>query len=89
LQTSFAKDLQGLTAPSSGVLNMELAENRTQQNALSNSLLDVQDRMAAEQKQLQLQYSAVNALLQSFPSQLQAIQVELGITPSGSSSSGK
>jgi len=52
-------------------------------------LLDVQDRMAAEQKRLQLQYSAVNALLQSFPSQLQAIQVELGITPSGSSSSGK
>lgn len=92
-QTGFAnhiaKDLQNLTAPTSGVLNMELAQNRTQQDDLSNSLLDIQDRMAAEQKQLQLQYSAVNALLQSFPYQLQAIQLELGITPSGSNSSGK
>ena len=86
---SFAKDLQKLTAPTSGVLNMELAQNRAQQDDLSNSLLDIQDRMAAEQKQLLVRYSAVNALLQSFPYQLQAVQLELGITPSGSNSSGK
>jgi len=93
VQTGFAngfdKDLQKLTAPTSGVLNMELAQNRAQQSNLSSSLLDIQDRMAAEQKQLELQYSTVNALLQSFPYQLQALQLELGITPSGSSGSGK
>jgi flagellar hook-associated protein 2 len=89
-QTGFAnhvaQDLQKLTAPTSGVLNMELAQNRTQQDQLSNSLLDIQDRMAAEQKQLQLQYSAINALLQSFPYQLRAIQLELGIAPSNPNS---
>jgi flagellar hook-associated protein 2 len=85
---NFAKDLRNLTAPTSGVLNMELAQNRALQDDLSSSLLDIQDRMAVEQKQLQVQYSAVNALLQSFPYQLQAIQLELGITPSNSNSSG-
>jgi flagellar hook-associated protein 2 len=86
---NFAKDLRDLTAPTSGVLNMDLAQNRTQQGDLSNSLLEMQDRIAGEQKQLQTQYSAVNALLQSFPYQLAAVQLELGITPSGSNSSGK
>jgi flagellar hook-associated protein 2 len=85
----FAKTMQNLTDPTLGLLNMDLAQNRTQQGNLSNSLLDIQDRMATEQKQLELQYSAVNALLQSFPYQLQAVQLELGITPSGSSNSGQ
>jgi flagellar capping protein FliD len=65
---------------------MDLAQNRTQQQDLANSLTDLQDRIAAEQQQLQTQYSQVNALLQEFPYQLEAIQLELGITPNNSNS---
>jgi flagellar capping protein FliD len=86
---NFAKDLQNLTDPTLGLLNMDLAQNSTQQQDLSNSLTNLQDRMTAEQKQLEVQYSQVNALLESFPFQLQALQLELGITPSSTSSSGK
>jgi flagellar hook-associated protein 2 len=82
----FAKALQSLTDPTLGLLNMDLAQNRTQQQDLANSLTDLQDRIAAEQQQLQTQYSQVNALLQEFPYQLEAIQLELGITPNNSNS---
>jgi len=81
--------MQDLTAPTSGLLNLDLAQNRTQQGDLSNSLRDIQNRMAAVQRQLEVQYSTLNALLQSFPYQLQALQLELGIAPSGSRGSGK
>jgi flagellar hook-associated protein 2 len=80
---AFGKDLQNLTSPSLGVLNMELAQNQTEQLALSNSVLDFQARMTAQQHQLTIQFSQVNALLQQFPSLLQAVQLELGIMPSG------
>jgi flagellar capping protein FliD len=52
---------------------------------LSNSIADVQDRLSAQQTQLQTEFSQVNALLEAFPSQLQAVQVELGIAPSSTS----
>jgi len=54
---------------------------------LTNSISDIQDRLTAEQQQLQTQFSRVNALLQAFPSQLRAIQLELGIAPSSSGNS--
>jgi len=85
---NFATDLQSLTEPTQGILNMDLAQNRTQQQDLGNSISDIQDQISVQQKQLQTEFSQVNALLESFPYQLQAIQLELGITPSNSNSSG-
>ncbi len=84
----FAKDLQGLTSPTLGLLNLDLAENRTTVQDLSNSIQDLLDRIGAEQKQLQAQFSQINALLQAFPYQLQALQLELGVTPSNSRTKG-
>ena len=84
---NFAKDLQNLTDPTQGVISLDLSENRTRQQELTNSIADIQDRLTAEQAQLQTQFSRVNALLEAFPSQLQAIQLELGIAPSNSSNS--
>ena len=81
----FAKDLQNLTDPTLGLLNVDLAQNRTSQQDLSNSIADLQDRITNEQQQLETKYSQVNAILQAFPYQLQAIQLELGIAPSNSS----
>lgn len=82
---NFAQDLQNLTDPTQGVLSLDLSQNSTQQQDLASSIADLQDRLSAEQQQLQTQFSQVNALLQLFPSQLQAVQVELGIAPNSSS----
>jgi flagellar hook-associated protein 2 len=84
---NFATDLQSLTDPTEGVISLDLNENRTRQQELTSSIADIQDRLTAEQQQLQIQFSRVNALLEAFPSQLRAIQLELGIAPSSSSSS--
>jgi flagellar hook-associated protein 2 len=84
---NFATDLQNLTDPTQGVISLDLNENRTRQQELTSSIADIQDRLTAEQQQLQIQFSRVNALLEAFPSQLRAIQLELGIAPSSSSSS--
>jgi flagellar hook-associated protein 2 len=84
---NFATDLQSLTDPTEGVISLDLNENRTRQQELTSSIADIQDRLTAEQQQLQIQFSRVNALLEAFPSQLRAIQLELGIAPANSSSS--
>jgi hypothetical protein len=41
--------------------------------------------MAAEQQQLITEFSQVNALIEAFPFTLQAIDLQLGIQPNGSS----
>jgi flagellar hook-associated protein 2 len=82
---NFAADLQSLTDPTRGVISLDLTENSTKQHDLANSIADVQDRLSAQQTRLQIEFSQVNALLQAFPSQLQAVQVELGNTPSSTS----
>ena len=85
---NFANDLNNLTDPTQGVLTADLAQNQASQQSLSNSISDMQDRISTEQQQLQSEFSQVNALLELFPSQLQAVQVELGITPTNSNSQG-
>ncbi|HEY4052371.1 MAG TPA: flagellar filament capping protein FliD [Terriglobales bacterium] len=82
---NFAAGLQNLTDPTQGVISLDLTENSAKQQDLSNSIADLQDRLSAQQTQLQTEFSQVNALLEAFPSQLQAVQVELGITPSSTS----
>jgi flagellar hook-associated protein 2 len=82
---NFAADLQNLTDPTQGIISLDLSENRSKQQDLTNSIAHVQDRLNAQQQQLQTEFSRVNALLEAFPSQLQAVQLELGITPSSNS----
>ena len=78
---NFANDLNKLTDPTQGVLTVDLAQNQASQQALSNSVSNMQDRLSTEQQQLQTDFSQVNALLEAYPSQLLAVQLELGITP--------
>ena len=86
---NFANDLNNLTDPTQGVLTADLAENQASQQALSNSVNDMQDRISTEQQQLQTQFSQVNALLEAYPSQLLAVQLELGITPTNTNTQAK
>ncbi len=82
---NFANDLQNLTDPVNGLLNLDLTQNQQEQTDLSNTISDFQSQMTAQQQQLTNQFSEVNALLEEYPYQLQAIDLQLGITPSSSS----
>jgi flagellar hook-associated protein 2 len=88
-QTGFAdafnKDLTNLTNPTEGVLNLDLAENATQQQDLSNSISNFEVQLTSEQTQLTAQFSQVDASLQAYPLLLQEITATLGTLDSGSS----
>jgi flagellar hook-associated protein 2 len=89
--TGFAQtlsgDLSSLTDPTAGVLNVDLAQNKTSIKNLSDNIANFEVQLAAEQTQLTQRYSAVNASLQSYPLLLQAITEVLGSMGGGSSSS--
>jgi flagellar capping protein FliD len=79
-------DLTGLTDPTSGILNVDLAGNTTQQNALTTQIAGLQDRLSAQQKQLTTQYALLNATLEGFPSLLQEVTAEINALNGNTSS---
>ncbi|HZR64517.1 MAG TPA: flagellar filament capping protein FliD [Terriglobales bacterium] len=82
---NFASDLQNLTDPTLGLLNIDLSQNQQSQSDITNTIGNLQDRMSAQQTQLINEFSVVNALIEEYPFQLQAIDMQLGIQPNGSS----
>lgn len=74
----FHTDLTNLTDPTEGLLNVDLAQNKTQQRNLSDSISNFQDQLAAQQTQLTKQFSLVNASLQAYPLLLQQVTETLG-----------
>lgn len=81
----FQTDLNGLTSPTGGALNVDIAQNSAQQQALSTSISNFQAQLANEQQQLTTQYSQINASLQEYPLLLQAItQVISSLNPASS-----
>ena len=83
---NFANDLTNLTSPTSGVLSLDFSQNQAQQNTLSSSITGLQTQISAHQQTLQSQFAQVNAEIEAFPFELQAIQRELGLTPTTASS---
>jgi len=85
---SFGKDLTNLTDPVNGVINLDLAQNSTEQTNLTNQINDFQDRLATQKQQLINQFSQVNATLEEYPYLLAEITSQLGyLTPNSSNSS--
>lgn len=82
---NFSADLQNLTDPTVGALNIDLTQNHQQQSTLTDTITNLQDQLSAQQTQLINEFSVVNALIEEYPFQLQAIDMQLGIQPSGSS----
>jgi flagellar hook-associated protein 2 len=72
-----ANDLQGLTDPTNGILNVDIAGNQTQQTALTTQIATLQDRVTAQQASLTLEYDSVNATLESYPILLQEVKAEI------------
>jgi len=75
---NFSADLTNLTSPTQGVLNIDLAQNKTSVQNLTDNISNFQTQLTAEQTQLTQKYSAVNAALQSYPLLLQQITATLG-----------
>jgi flagellar hook-associated protein 2 len=76
--SNFNNDLFNLTDVTDGVLNVDIAGNKTQQQALTTQINDLQDRLTAQQQQLTRQYAQVNATLEAFPSLLLQVTSEIG-----------
>jgi flagellar capping protein FliD len=76
--SNFNNDLFNLTDVTDGILNVDIAGNKTQQQALTTQINDLQDRLTTQQQQLTLQYAQVNATLEAFPSLLLQITSEIG-----------
>lgn len=88
---NFNTDLTNLTDPTTGVLNVDLAQNQAEQTDLSNSISNFETQLTSEQTQLTSEYDSVNASLQEYPLLLQQVTeslATLGENSSGSTSSG-
>lgn len=81
---NFATDLQNMTDPTVGLLNLDLTQNQQQQLDLTGTINDFEDQMTAQQQQLVTEFSQVNALIEEYPYMLEAIDMQLGIQPSAS-----
>jgi flagellar hook-associated protein 2 len=86
--TGFADNLTAslnqLTDPAQGILNSDLNENQTEQNALTTEITDFQSQLATQKIELDSQFSQVNANLEEYPFLLQEVTQELGSISSSS-----
>jgi flagellar hook-associated protein 2 len=87
-QTGFAQklsaDLQNLTNPTQGLLNVAIAQNQNDQKSVQSSINNFEDRLVTRRQQLTTQYSQVDATLRAFPLLLAQINGELGSLPTAS-----
>lgn len=84
---AFHADLRNLTDSMDGLINVDLAQNKTQQNNLADSIATFQNQLAAQQKALTNQFALVNASLQTYPMLLRQITQTLSALDTGSKSS--
>lgn len=83
---NFNADLTNLTSIVDGPLNLDLAQNSTEQSNLTDQINNFNDRMASQKTQLIAQFSQVNAALESYPYLLAELNAALGnpYTPTSS-----
>jgi flagellar hook-associated protein 2 len=85
---NFHTDLNNLTDPTQGLLNVDLSQNSAQQKNLTNSINNFEDQLATQQQQLITEFSQVDASLQAYPLLLQQVTETLGTLGGSSSNTG-
>ncbi len=81
---NFNTNLTGLTDPSQGILNQDLASNQSQQNDVNTEITNFQTQLAAQKVQLDQEFDAVNTSLEQYPFTLYEVTAALGsLNPSG------
>ncbi|MGA9544559.1 MAG: flagellar filament capping protein FliD [Candidatus Sulfotelmatobacter sp.] len=86
---NFNTDLTNLTDPTSGPLNVDLAQNQSENSDLTTTIANFEAQLTSETTALTSQYDAVNASLQAYPLLLQEITETLGTLGSGTSTTGE
>jgi len=76
--SNFNNDLANVNDPIEGLLNVDIAGNKSQQHALATQITNLQDRLTAQQTQLTLEYARLNATLEAYPSLLLTVTAEIG-----------
>lgn len=84
----FHTDLTNLTDPTDGLLNVDLAQNKTQQQNLTDSINNFEDQLRTQQTSLLQEFSRVNASLQSYPLLLQQVTDTLATMDNSKNSNG-
>ncbi len=74
---NFGADLTNLTDATQGVLTVDITQNQTEQTDITNHIADFQAQLAAQKTQLLLEFSSVNATLESYPFLLQEVNAQL------------
>ena len=74
---NFNNDVTNLTDPTNGVINVDIAGNTSQQNALTTQITNLQTNVTAQQAALTLQFDQVNATLEAYPSLLLEVTSEI------------
>jgi flagellar hook-associated protein 2 len=82
---SLNTSLSSLSAPTTGILSLDLTQNQTQQSALTSEISDFQAQMASQQTALDQEFDQVNANLEQYPYTLLEVTAALG-SLSGNSS---
>ena len=86
----FAATLQNslntMTDPTTGPLTVDTNNLKSTYTDLQNQINDIETQITSQHSNLVQQYSALNALLEDYPAQLQQVDTELGLnTPSSTS----
>ena len=85
---NFNTDLTNLTNPTTGPLNVDLAQDQAETQDLTTTINNFQTQLTNQTTALTSEYDAVNASLQAYPLLLQEITETLGTLGSGTSASG-
>jgi flagellar hook-associated protein 2 len=83
------KQMLRMTDPTVGLVAADINGLSQTNKSLTSQIADFEVRMTAVQQQLTTQYSALSALLQQYPGQLQQISAQLGSLPNSTTSSSK
>jgi flagellar hook-associated protein 2 len=75
---NFNNDLVNLTDVTDGIINVDIAGNKTQQTSLATQITNLQDRLTAQHAALTARYAQVNATLEAYPSLLYTVTAMLG-----------
>jgi flagellar hook-associated protein 2 len=83
---NFNTDVTNQTNPTTGPLNVDLAQNNASQQDLTTNINNFETQLQAQQTQLTSEFDQVNASLQAYPLLLEQTTEVLGTLDSGSSS---
>ncbi len=84
--TNLQNSLTTLTDPTTGALTVDINNLQSTYTDLQSQINDIETQITSQHDNLVQQYSALNALLEDYPTQLQQTNVELGLNTSSSSS---